>query len=112
MCYLFKVVELLFLKSSLNRSICCSFVLVLDRRVNLGHSAVCAFTLRNIKEVFAGNYKVLNRDTLKWDTRVHEKIANPGEVSFIVGGSEEKSFLIVCPIKLFVCFGKYKEPKA
>ncbi|XP_051526527.1 semaphorin-4A-like [Myxocyprinus asiaticus] len=48
-------------------------------RVNLGRSVVCAFSLRSIKEVFAGNYKVLNRDTLKWSTRVQEKVANPGE---------------------------------
>lgn len=47
--------------------------------VNSGRSAVCAFSLRAIKEVFAGNYKYLNRDTLKWSTRVQEKIANPGE---------------------------------
>ncbi|XP_055075481.2 semaphorin-4A [Misgurnus anguillicaudatus] len=49
-------------------------------RVNAGRSAICAFTLRNIKEVFAGNYKYLNRDAQKWTTRVvQEKIANPGE---------------------------------
>ncbi|XP_072531740.1 semaphorin-4A isoform X2 [Salminus brasiliensis] len=47
--------------------------------VNSGRSAVCAFSLRAVKEVFAGNYKYLNRDTLKWSTRVQEKIANPGE---------------------------------
>ncbi|XP_051949380.1 semaphorin-4A-like [Xyrauchen texanus] len=48
-------------------------------RVNMVHSVVCAFSLRSIKEVFAGNYKVLNRDTLKWSKRVQEKVANPGE---------------------------------
>ncbi|KAL6457628.1 hypothetical protein MHYP_G00345910 [Metynnis hypsauchen] len=47
--------------------------------VNVGRSAVCVFSLRDIKEVFAGNYKFLNRDTLKWTTRVQEKITNPGE---------------------------------
>lgn len=47
--------------------------------VNSGRSAVCAFSLRAIKVVFAGNYKYLNRDTLKWSTRVQEKITNPGE---------------------------------
>ncbi|XP_065149839.1 semaphorin-4A isoform X1 [Paramisgurnus dabryanus] len=48
-------------------------------RVNAGRSAICAFTLKNIKEVFAGNYKYLNRDAQKWTTRVQEKMANPGE---------------------------------
>ncbi|XP_053540044.1 semaphorin-4A isoform X1 [Ictalurus punctatus] len=47
--------------------------------VNSGRSAVCVFSLRDVKAVFAGNYKVLNRDTLKWSTRMQEKIANPGE---------------------------------
>ncbi|KAB5517711.1 hypothetical protein PHYPO_G00170360 [Pangasianodon hypophthalmus] len=47
--------------------------------VNSGRSAVCVFSLRAIKAVFAGNYKVLNRDTLKWSSRMQEKIANPGE---------------------------------
>uniref|UniRef100_A0A3Q2QPT5 Sema domain-containing protein n=1 Tax=Fundulus heteroclitus TaxID=8078 RepID=A0A3Q2QPT5_FUNHE len=31
---------------------------------NSGRSAVCSFSLSEIKSVFAGNYKVLNRDTL------------------------------------------------
>jgi len=53
------------------------------RQVNLGRSAVCAFSLKDIKNVFAGRYKVLNRDTLKWSTRVQEQMANPGEVSVI-----------------------------
>ncbi|XP_062342956.1 semaphorin-4A [Osmerus eperlanus] len=44
-----------------------------------GRSAVCAFRLGDVKAVFAGNYKVLNRDTLRWSTRVQEKVANPGE---------------------------------
>lgn len=48
-------------------------------RVNLGRSAVCAFSLKDIKKVFTGRYKVLNRDTLKWSTRVQEQMANPGE---------------------------------
>ncbi|KAM4631307.1 semaphorin-4A isoform 2-T2 [Polymixia lowei] len=47
--------------------------------VNSGKSAVCAFRLSDVKEVFSGNYKVLNRDTLRWSTRVQEKVANPGE---------------------------------
>ncbi|KAK0133554.1 Semaphorin-4B [Merluccius polli] len=47
--------------------------------VNSGQSAVCAFRLRDIKATFSRNYKVLNRDTLRWSTRVQEKIANPGE---------------------------------
>lgn len=46
--------------------------------VNSGRSAVCVFNLEDIKTVFAGNYKVLNRDTLRWSTRVQEKVANPG----------------------------------
>ncbi|XP_076013214.1 semaphorin-4A isoform X2 [Genypterus blacodes] len=47
--------------------------------VNSGRSAVCSFRLSDIKSVFAGNYKVLNRDTLQWSTRVQEKVTNPGE---------------------------------
>ncbi|KAM9838448.1 semaphorin-4A [Aulostomus maculatus] len=47
--------------------------------VNSGLSAVCSFRLSDIKSVFAGNYKVLNRDTLQWSTRVQDKVANPGE---------------------------------
>ncbi|XP_053189732.1 semaphorin-4B isoform X2 [Scomber japonicus] len=47
--------------------------------VNSGQSAVCSFRLSDIKSVFSGNYKVLNRDTLQWSTRVQEKVANPGE---------------------------------
>lgn len=46
--------------------------------VNSGRSAVCSFRLNDIKSVFSGNYKVLNRDTLQWSTRVQEKVANPG----------------------------------
>ncbi|KAJ8335213.1 hypothetical protein SKAU_G00408520 [Synaphobranchus kaupii] len=47
--------------------------------VNSGKSAVCAFRLGDVKKVFSGNYKVLNRDTLRWSTRLQEKGANPGE---------------------------------
>lgn len=47
--------------------------------VNSGRSAVCSFRLNDIKSVFSGNYKVLNRDTLQWSARVQEKVANPGE---------------------------------
>ncbi|XP_029369444.1 semaphorin-4A isoform X2 [Echeneis naucrates] len=47
--------------------------------VNSGRSGVCSFRLRDIKSVFSGNYKVLNRDTLQWSTQVQEKVANPGE---------------------------------
>ncbi|XP_047671951.1 semaphorin-4A isoform X2 [Tachysurus fulvidraco] len=49
--------------------------------VNSGRSAVCVFSLRDIKNVFTGNFKVLNRDTLKWSKRTgpQEKIAKPGE---------------------------------
>lgn len=51
------------------------------RAVNSGSSAVCSFRLAEIKSVFSGNYKVLNRDTLQWSARIQEKVANPGEVS-------------------------------
>ncbi|XP_036395172.1 semaphorin-4A [Megalops cyprinoides] len=49
--------------------------------MNSGLSAVCMFRLGDIKKVFAGNYKVLNRDTLRWRTqgRVQEKLATPGK---------------------------------
>uniref|UniRef100_A0A3Q4BB46 Sema domain-containing protein n=1 Tax=Mola mola TaxID=94237 RepID=A0A3Q4BB46_MOLML len=47
--------------------------------VNSGRSAICSFRLTDIKSVFSGNYKFLNRDTLQWSTRVQEKIANPGK---------------------------------
>lgn len=47
--------------------------------VNSGRSAVCVFDLGAVKAVFAGKYKVLNRDTLKWSSQLQEKIANPGE---------------------------------
>ncbi|XP_066531611.1 semaphorin-4A-like [Hoplias malabaricus] len=47
--------------------------------VNSGRSAVCVFSLKTIKDVFAGNYKFLNRDTMEWITKVQEKPANPGE---------------------------------
>lgn len=53
----------------------------LTRSVNSGRSAVCSFRLTDIKSVFSGNYKVLNRDTLQWSARVQEKVANPGEVN-------------------------------
>ncbi|XP_047240488.1 semaphorin-4B isoform X3 [Girardinichthys multiradiatus] len=47
--------------------------------VNSGRSAVCSFSLTEIKSVFTGNYKVLNRDRLQWSARVQDKVANPGE---------------------------------
>ncbi|XP_076850091.1 semaphorin-4A isoform X2 [Brachyhypopomus gauderio] len=47
--------------------------------VNSGRSAVCVFSLKDVKGVFGGNYKTLNRDTVKWTRRVQEKIASPGE---------------------------------
>ncbi|MEQ2312612.1 hypothetical protein AMECASPLE_032911, partial [Ameca splendens] len=47
--------------------------------VNSGRSAVCSFSLTEIKSVFSGNYKVLNRDRLQWSARVQDKVANPGE---------------------------------
>ncbi|XP_034029379.1 semaphorin-4B-like [Thalassophryne amazonica] len=48
--------------------------------VNSGQSAVCSFRLMDIKSIFSSNYKVLNRDTLKWRMQVQEKVANPGEM--------------------------------
>ncbi|XP_062865524.1 semaphorin-4A [Trichomycterus rosablanca] len=47
--------------------------------VNSGSSAVCVFSLGDVKAVFSGNYKVLNKSTLKWSSSVREKITNPGE---------------------------------
>nr|XP_061808885.1 semaphorin-4A-like [Nerophis lumbriciformis] len=47
--------------------------------VNWGLSAVCSFRFSDIKSAFSGSYKVLNRDTLQWSTRVQERVANPGE---------------------------------
>ncbi|KAM9307155.1 semaphorin-4A [Pholidichthys leucotaenia] len=47
--------------------------------VNSGRSAVCSFSLADIKSVFSGNYKTLNRDTLQWSMRVQETVASPGE---------------------------------
>ncbi|XP_023675901.1 semaphorin-4A isoform X2 [Paramormyrops kingsleyae] len=44
-----------------------------------GQSAVCTFQLGDIKTVFAGNYKVLNRDTLRWGSKVQDKMASPGQ---------------------------------
>ncbi|XP_048849752.1 semaphorin-4A [Brienomyrus brachyistius] len=44
-----------------------------------GQSAVCMFRLDDIKTVFAGNYKVLNRDTLRWGSKVQDKLASPGQ---------------------------------
>ncbi|MEQ2278347.1 hypothetical protein XENORESO_016640, partial [Xenotaenia resolanae] len=51
--------------------------------VNSGRSAVCSFSLTEIKSVFSGNYKVLNRDRLQWSARVQDKVANPGEVKLV-----------------------------
>ncbi|KAJ8000222.1 hypothetical protein DPEC_G00202600 [Dallia pectoralis] len=47
--------------------------------VNTGKSVVCAFRLGDIKDVFRGHYKVLNRDTGRWSPRPQERPANPGE---------------------------------
>lgn len=48
-------------------------------RMNSGQSAVCVFSLGDIRTVFSGSYKVLNRDSLQWSSRLQEKIASPGE---------------------------------
>ncbi|XP_072303409.1 semaphorin-4A [Eucyclogobius newberryi] len=48
-------------------------------RVNSGHSVVCAFSLLGFRLVFSGSYKILNRDTLQWSSRLQEKLASPGE---------------------------------
>ncbi|XP_077599474.1 semaphorin-4B [Stigmatopora nigra] len=47
--------------------------------VNSGLAAVCSFRFSDIKSAFSGSYKVLNRDTLQWSTRVQERVTNPGE---------------------------------
>ncbi|XP_061122729.1 semaphorin-4A [Syngnathus typhle] len=47
--------------------------------INSGLSAVCSFRLADIRSAFSGSYKVLNRDTLQWSTRVQERVANPGQ---------------------------------
>lgn len=52
----------------------------------MGLSAVCSFRLADIKSAFSGGYKVLNRDTLQWSTRVQERVANPGEVKLFSSG--------------------------
>ncbi|XP_067879031.1 semaphorin-4B-like isoform X2 [Heterodontus francisci] len=42
-------------------------------------SAVCAFTLRDVQEVFSGQYKQLNRETLSWSTYSRSKLEHrPG----------------------------------
>ncbi|XP_055013254.1 semaphorin-4B isoform X2 [Boleophthalmus pectinirostris] len=48
-------------------------------RLKSGLSAVCVFSLGSFRSAFSGSYKVLNRDTLQWSSRLHEKIASPGE---------------------------------
>uniref|UniRef100_A0A3B3ZCP1 Sema domain-containing protein n=1 Tax=Periophthalmus magnuspinnatus TaxID=409849 RepID=A0A3B3ZCP1_9GOBI len=48
-------------------------------RLNSGLSAVCVFNLGAFRSAFSGSYKVLNRDTLQWSSRLQEKIASPGE---------------------------------
>ncbi|KAI1885986.1 hypothetical protein AGOR_G00209400 [Albula goreensis] len=44
-----------------------------------GQSAVCMFRLRDIKNVFAGNYYELNRDTQQWRTPQYPSKFSPGE---------------------------------
>ncbi|MEQ2216680.1 hypothetical protein XENOCAPTIV_020262 [Xenoophorus captivus] len=67
------------------------------RAVNSGRSAVCSFSLTEIKSVFSGNYKVLNRDRLQWSARVQDKVANPGEVklfTLIIETNHNHKFLL------------------
>ncbi|KAG5856491.1 hypothetical protein ANANG_G00008510 [Anguilla anguilla] len=47
--------------------------------VTSGQSAVCRFRLGDVKNVFAGSYKTLNRGTLRFDTLHNEKVASPGK---------------------------------
>lgn len=45
-------------------------------------SAVCAFSLKDIKRVFEGKYKELNKDTSRWTTLAVTGISpRPGSVS-------------------------------
>ncbi|XP_015194570.2 semaphorin-4A [Lepisosteus oculatus] len=60
---------------------------------NSGRSAVCAFKLKDIKAVFAGEYKELNRDTQRWRTRNGEKFAQPGECG--LHGASDKALTFV-----------------
>ncbi|MBN3300343.1 SEM4A protein, partial [Amia calva] len=46
---------------------------------NSASSAVCAFQLRDIKKVFDGEYKQLNRDTQRWRARDGVLLARPGQ---------------------------------
>ncbi|KAJ8354676.1 hypothetical protein SKAU_G00222430 [Synaphobranchus kaupii] len=44
-----------------------------------GQSAVCRFRLGDIKNVFAGSFKTLNRATMRWDFLHKVKVASPGQ---------------------------------
>ncbi|KAM5256208.1 semaphorin-4A isoform 2-T2 [Ctenodactylus gundi] len=53
-------------------------------------SAVCAFSLADIENVFKGKYKELNKETSRWSTyRGHESNPRPGSCS--VGPSSDKA---------------------
>lgn len=60
------------------------FPLDLSRQIGGSRSsAVCAFSLKDIKRVFEGKYKELNKETSRWTTRgVPDDISpRPGSVS-------------------------------
>ena len=47
-------------------------------------SAVCAFSLKDIKSVFEGKYKELDKETSRWTTYEYPDISpRPGSVSII-----------------------------
>ena len=57
--------------------------LAVSRRVGgTRSSAVCAFSLKDIKRVFEGKYKELNKETSRWTTYGFPDISpRPGSVS-------------------------------
>ncbi|XP_024426777.2 semaphorin-4A isoform X1 [Desmodus rotundus] len=54
-------------------------------------SAVCAFSLKDIKRVFEGNYKELNKETSRWTTRGVPDDISPRPGSCSVGPSSDKA---------------------
>ncbi|XP_030042922.1 semaphorin-4A [Microcaecilia unicolor] len=54
-----------------------------------GSSAICAFTLEDIERVFNGNYKELNKDSLKWTT-YSGPLSNPRPGSCSKGTSSDQ----------------------
>lgn len=62
-------------------------------------SAVCAFALKDIKRVFEGKYKELNKETSRWTTYgVPEISPRPGSVSTTPHTQQSSALLIhTCP---------------